>query len=560
MRGNRHSRIAIRFALIIAFGMTGYLVRATGGELTPAQQSMLKDAQSQLGQMATNFKLAQDAAGGGQASPAKVKLALTRLGSARQAAAEVKARLAQLPADAPDVMALEKQFVVASSEIDAFEKSLTQDAQPTAPAVQPGTPSTPPTALPARSSAPAKLDYRQEEALKNARFNIREVEGLAGGAKQIADEVTSAPDVKKLDIQRVQQGINTVAKGMEKAGAARDWLDKLPPNGPGVAEARTELDRHTQTLAQAKSVLGPAAEKLSATINPQNYPNLAADTTRLRELASMYSNPNVFQEDRTKAAVLVTESKSAMAEHDRIVALYADLMRQQTQEGKQLEGISRHFSESMKAFAAAAEAQKQSLPKQIDSGLQAAIKDADDAVARQNAVFFQGAVSQKLEFVKEELLLYAALDSVGAASAQKKFDDTRKDLDKRQESLKSQIIAGNELPPNRYEGSDREQLIKVASEAWLKIQPGDKILSARIPSQQWNRESMWRHQTDAWYKIDRSKLQVQLLVAKDDQLATIRPIDLWKDHLNGDRVTAAPLHDPKDVLRPQDFILIAKIK
>jgi hypothetical protein len=50
------------------------------------------------------------------------------------------------------------------------------------------------------------------------------------------------------------------------------------------------------------------------------------------------------------------------------------------------------------------------------------------------------------------------------------------------------------------------------------------VLAVRFPSQQWNRETMWRYQNREWYRIDRSKLQAQLIVKRDAKLAAIQPV------------------------------------
>ena len=274
----------------------------------------------------------------------------------------------------------------------------------------------------------------------------------------------------------------------------------------------------------------------------------------------MFANPNVFVENREKATAIVKEVQAASAEHDRLVKSYADLIRQQTPEGKQLDSASRHFRDKLTGFANALALQKETLPAQIDEGLKAANEAADKAVADKNPVYFSGAVSQKMGQVDEELALFEAIDAGRAAPAKDRVAKARLALKERQDVLKDSIIAANELPPDRYKGSDRDQLGKIATDAWLKIQPGAKVLAIRIPSQDWNHEVLWRHQTDSWYKIDRSKLQVQLLVGHDDKLAAVQPIDLWKNHLEADAITASPLHEKATELSPQDFLLLDKIR
>jgi hypothetical protein len=513
-------------------------------------------------QVQTNLKLAQEA-GSGPASPSKTKLALTRIASTRQSLEEVRARLAELPAAHPDVQTFQKQFeaaVKSAEELDARLTSKESDKPGQKAASAPKAQEAPRQPREPQANPTAPLDYRQQEELKNARFYVAETEGLAGGAQQLVEQVKSAADPKALDFQLIQQGINTIAKARERAKSARDRLDKLPAAGPGVKDTIDELEKALASIADSEKVLTPIHEKLSAVVNPANYATLPADTARLRELAAMFANPNVFVENREKATAIVKEAQAASAEHDRLVKSYADLIRQQTPEGKQLDSASRHFMDKWNGFATALAQQKQTLPAQIDADLQGASEAADKAVAEKNPVYFSGAVSQQMGLVDEKLALLEAIDSSGAAPVKDRIAKARQTLKQRQEVLKESIIAANELPPDRYQGSDRDRLGKIATDAWLKIQPGAKVLAIRIPSQDWNHEVLWRHQTDSWYKIDRSKLQVQLLVGHDDKLAVVQPIDLWKNHLEADTITASPLHEKATELSPQDFLLLGKVK
>lgn len=560
-RNATHGAANVGFALLVMIVVSPLTQcpAALASDLNANQQKLLKDAKGFMVQLQANLKLANEAASGAQPSTAKAKLAMTRLGSVRQNAEEVKARLDQLPNDNPDVQSLSQQLNEAMQKIESLEASMTQGSLKDQPATS--APSPPSADRPAsKSPAGVKLDYRQEEDLKNARFYIREVEALAGGAAQVAGEAKNATNVKALEIGRIKQGIDTIAKGKQRAALAQERLDKLPGESAEVADWSAQLSRHLSSLAESEKVLQPIYAQLSAAIDPGSHPNLAADTTRLRELGTMYSDTQVFVVDRPKAALLISEATAARKEHDRIVSIYADLIRQLTAEGRQLEGASRHFTERMSAFLAAAAVEKETLPAQIDADMQRAVKDADDAVARQNPAFFQGAVSQKLGFAEEKLLLYAALDPVNAPAVRTRFDEGKAQLAKRQEALRTSIIAANELPPDRYAGPDREQLIKIATDTWHKVEPGAKILAARFPGQQWMRETLWRQQSDSWYKIDRSKLQAQLIVAHDAKLAAIRPIDLWMDHLNGDRITASPIQTSKEDVRPQDLLPLEKVK
>lgn len=71
---------------------------------------------------------------------------------------------------------------------------------------------------------------------------------------------------------------------------------------------------------------------------------------------------------------------------------------------------------------------------------------------------------------------------------------------------------------------------------------------------------MWRLENRTWYLIDRSRLQAQVIVKHDDKLAVIRPVNLWIDHVAGDKQTAFPMDDLKAELEPSRYIQVEKVK
>jgi len=132
----------------------------------------------------------------------------------------------------------------------------------------------------------------------------------------------------------------------------------------------------------------------------------------------------------------------------------------------------------------------------------------------------------------------------------------------REKSLSALIIQQNPLPPDRYTGADRSQVVDVAIDAWKHQQAKFEVLGSRIPSEAWNRETMWQYSNGTWYYVDRSKLQVQLLVADEENSdqAKILPVNIWKDHQKGDSLIGTPLYSGKEVLQPSSYMLRDKIK
>lgn len=529
--------------------LTACLAAATAtraADLTDGEKKLLADAQTHMQKVEASLKLAAETAGPGEGKPAgsKARLALVRLDSAKQALPQVSARLEKLPVDHPEVQSLRQRYDATVAAITQMESRLTGQAPASA----------------GEAPEEVKLDYRQEEQLKNARFYLRELVGKAEALDQLSAQVQQAADPGSIDHREVSRGMNTIAVAEERVAAVRQHLSGLPADGQGVKTARDELDQIVARLDRSRQVLAPLHERLSAQIDTSKYPALAADTERLRELARMFADTRVLTEDRGQAAEIVRQGPAALAERDRVLKEYAPLIQQKTEAGNQLSAISEHLTAQHKSFTAAADVQKSELPAAIQADLAQARELAAQAVAEQKPAFFAEGIPQRLGWAEEKLALLEVLDPQGAIPMRQQVEQVRQELKQAQVALRDAIIDANTLPADLYSGADRDELSKLASNALKEQLPGIEVLAVRIPAQGWKREVMWRHQTSSWYKIDRSRLQVQLVVKHDDKLAAVRPVNLWMDHVNGDQLSAIPFYTADEELPPQALLRLEKVR
>jgi len=419
----------------------------------------------------------------------------------------------------------------------------------------------PAAATPARTPVSgARLDYRQQEELKNARFYLREVDGKVAALEKLVGEIKPVVDSTQLDFRLLQRGMNTVAEAKQRAGLIAPRLETLPPAGEGVADVANGLKAALEKLDASERVIAPVHAKLAALVDPKSHPKLAADTRRIRELAAMFGDPTLLETDVVQATARAGEMAAARAEHDRVLATYAALRRQSTPEVTDLTAASAHFQDRLGAFSAAVDARRLALPGLIEADFTQIDAMVKEAVTNQKPAFFSHGIPDQVRFLSEKIDLLDVLEPARAKPLRGRLQETRTRLAKQQVALREAIVASNELPRDEFQGSDRGGLVKIATEAWLKVEPSAKILAVRIPSSAWKRDSRWRNQTGDWYQIDRSTVQVQLIVKHSDTLAVIRPINLWKNHLEDDRITAAPFHEKGEELQPHSFVLLRKVK
>jgi hypothetical protein len=540
--GSYHKLIACVMGCVLALGA----VAARAGDLDAGQQKLLDDAKSYLDKIATNLKYAKDSAGPGNTQPkgSKAKLAMMRLNSARQPVPQVTARLEKLPADHADVQAVQARLDALVAEMDQLERRITGKS----------------TELREKENTGVKLDYKQEEQLKNARFYIREVQGYAQGLSGLVEEIRPIENHDLVDHRKLQQAAATINKAGERVKYAQDGLANLPADGRGVQAASDELKQAVASIQGSIKFLQPIHTHVMDLINPANYPELAADLERLGDLAGMYSNTRVFEMDRPRAAEVTREGPAAMAERDRVVKKYLPLIKQRTAEGERVEKLGNHLTVKFLEFSKEAERYKQLLPQQLDKEIAEARDIAKDAVERQRPAYFAHGIPQHLNWVDEKLALYDVLDPAGAKRYHDELAKLRKELKAGAAALREKIIAENNLPEDNYTGPDRAELSKLAEDALRKIHPQLEVLTIRIPAKQWKREVLWRFENATAYKVDHSKLQLQLIVKHDDKLAEIQPVTIWKNHISNDELKAYPLFDKDWELEPSSLMLREKVK
>lgn len=403
-----------------------------------------------------------------------------------------------------------------------------------------------------------KLNYQQEQTLSNARFHLREVDA---GANQLAERVAALrqeADQLSIDFREVRGLLGVIENAERKAGFAREALGQLPADGAGVEPVRQQLADAEAKVAAAAAYLKPLDQRLQQVLNPAAYPELEGDYQRLRDLAIMFARPEIFETDRLQAAEVVAQSEAAQAESVRVARRYARLIQQQTDQGKLIAGVVTGFERNHQRFFEAAAAKRAALPTEIREDLSTAMRYATEAVEEQKPLWFTGGIPQVMGFASERATLLSSLDEAAGKEMRAEIDATSKQLEQMAASLRELIIRENRLPPDRYQGEDREAVIKMAISGWKVQQDEFELLKVRIPSEQWARETKWTYHDGTWYFSDKSRLQVRLFVAdhEDPRLVIDRPVTVWKDHQKGDSMYGIPLWNfKKDTLQPSSYLL-----
>lgn len=473
------------------------------------------------------------------------KLLANRLQQALNDITPAKELLDKVPAGTEGRDEAAARYTAAKEEYDRLYAFMTGSAAPP-PAQEDGT----------------RLNYQQEEVLSGARFNLREVEAGATQLTEAVEKLRKVEDQLSIDYREVHGLLGIVENAKRKSGFVKGALEKLPADGIGVPAVRQQLVNADAKVVVAAEYLTPLNAKLQKLIDPAQYPEFDADYKRLRELSSMFYDPTILETNRVLASETYQQAGAAKAECIRVAQKYARLIQQRTEQGRTLEGVGNGFLSNLEQFLAAAEVCKGLLPDEIRLDMKTAMEYASEAVAKKKPLWFTGGIPEAMGYADERLTLLSALDADAGRALKAEVEAVRKQLKAQADSLRELIIRENELPEDEFRGDDREEAIETALSAWKVQQKNFKELAVRIPAENWVRETKWTYSNGTWYFSDRSKLQVRVIVADHDNpdLAIDRPVNVWKDHQQGDSMIGVPLYGLEDKLQPSSYLLRSKIK
>jgi len=290
-----------------------------------------------------------------------------------------------------------------------------------------------------------------------------------------------------------------------------------------------------------------------------------ADFDRLKEMAQMYGNPSVLQSDAERAIDVCKQMDAVKVERKRIADSHADLLKQNSREAKDMNGVLKYFDQRFDQFQKAAKDFATSAPGEIEKNLAEATKMADEAVKNKRPLYFgdKGGVKQRIQWAQTRYDVLESIDpkSPATEAAKKKIESTREQVTQMKASLNDAIIDSNRLPDERYNGPDKAKLIELVNAKWKESGVAGDVLKSGINSQDWKRDTLWRFDgTDTWHKSDKSKIQGFVVVKTSDAQATVHYINLVKDHLANDQVTAYFFDDPKSEPDVNQKLLLKNIK
>ncbi len=256
------------------------------------------------------------------------------------------------------------------------------------------------------------------------------------------------------------------------------------------------------------------------------------------------------------------ELLSPLREHlEELEREFANGIKSGNQPYRNLASTIAYIRERLMAFESAMKnyASLESLTRDVEH----VKKMIDMAVQNKSPAYFQPgndiALRQQSIALRLRVLEKIAPDSLELRKSRKIATALANEVQQAQRTLLDDILQLNQLPTDNYRKPDRDELLKLVEETWLKVKPNEKPIQVGLIGSDWTRTKKWEIQNRVLYEVDQSRLQGFVVVAHDEKTFACRHIQLNRDHINNEKTTAWNLSVVQSPPTPMELILKSKL-
>jgi hypothetical protein len=291
--------------------------------------------------------------------------------------------------------------------------------------------------------------------------------------------------------------------------------------------------------------------KASESLSLANYPTYKQDLDFLNNLYKKYSKTNIFSEkNEALAKKLMSSYENDKKALDKLKKQYAGFIKGNATANapnyKVAGNMSRNMRNASDWFSKFEQAQKTYIENAVPD-IEKLLKKTQDMVdqavkEKRTAWFTGGGIQHNMTRTESRLNSFAVIKGEKNPQVKQlkvKFTKLSKDVKKAEETLKEEILASQKMPANAYRGRDKNTITSMAAKEWRKKHPGKPILAKGIAMPNWDRKTEWRYGSvdGKRYKVDRSSLQVWVIVKTDNLIATQYIVEFSKNHTKRNKIT-----------------------
>ena len=363
---------------------------------------------------------------------------------------------------------------------------------------------------------------------------------------------------------------------LAKPAEAKYWKKTLKQFADIVAKFKNkdnpDIKKDLQLYAKMKAKVESGLAG-SGKVDIKNYPKFKQDKEFLNALYKKYSMNKIFSKGNEAVAKrLLADYDNDKKAYDKLDKKYAAFIKGNeaayTPGYKQAEKMKRSlryagqwidkFTNAKKEFVTESGPRIEELMTKTQEKVAKAVKE------KRPLWFTGGGIGHAMMQISGQLDSLAAIKGKNDRQVKilrGKFANLSNQVKKAENDLKESILAATKMPANAYSGGDKNKIINMAVKEWNKKHPGKPVLAKGISMPNWERRTEWRyHSVNAThYKVDRSYLQVWVIIKTSDKVATQYFIELSKNHMQGDSITInVPANLQGDVFKTE--MLLKNVK
>lgn len=263
-----------------------------------------------------------------------------------------------------------------------------------------------------------------------------------------------------------------------------------------------------------------------------------ADMTELRTIGKTYQMAWELADQKPDDFVaLVRDYKSAVTRMQTIYGKYKSDIDANNDRGKTVKSAGKNATIGFQAFMDLAGDFAKAYPERYKMRIDNAKESAKQAVEFKTPGYYRASLTQ-LEWAEWMVTILVAFNGdkdPTALACSKEINALKADYTAKEAAMRKATARVVKDPVEVYNGGDKEALRKGVLAAWTKAYPNDKVIKVVFDQAAWkqNRRSRWNDATSEWHHINKSFLELSVVVQKDAKTAQIFAAFVNKENASG---------------------------
>lgn len=258
----------------------------------------------------------------------------------------------------------------------------------------------------------------------------------------------------------------------------------------------------------------------------------------LKDIAKKYQSAwDKASQEPEEFVAIVRSYAGDVAMMKNIVGKYKSEIDAKSDLGKSIQSAAKGATVGISAFTDGAQDFAKSFQERFKELIQRAKSDAASAESEKTPGYYDSALHQisLAEWMLTVLVAFNGEKDPTAIMLGEQLTKLTEEYKTAHAKLVSETQKIAKVPEELYTGNDLDSLRKDLTSAWKRKYPKDKILGVVFDQAEWkiNRLSRWNSATKSWDHVDKSSLELTVIVEKDSNIALLHAAFVNKDNPTG---------------------------